>query len=281
MDNLFEQFLRERRYIHNVSETTLKYYGEIFRNFKRAGAFDSLSKQSLQDTVIIMRARGVKPGAINTYLRGINAFLRWLHENGHIPNNLTIKPLKAQKRIFKPLSEDELKAIISHKPKDFVEYRLRVILCLLIDTGLRINEALTLEKAKVDFDNMLLTVMGKGNKERVVPFSYELRKVLYKYAKSHKFQLLFPTRDGGKLMYNNLRRDFNDLLKKLDIKPDGKFHCLRRTFATSYIRSGGNPFALQRMLGHTTLQMTNEYVKLVTDDLQKEQHRTSILNRLR
>jgi integrase/recombinase XerD len=151
----------------------------------------------------------------------------------------------------------------------------------MIDTGLRINECLTLERSKIDFDNLLLSVIGKGNKERIVPFSYELRKVLFKYAALHRFELMFCTKNGCKVSYDNILRDFYLLFGKLEIKPDGAFHSFRRTFATNYVRNGGNPLVLQRLLGHTTLQQTNVYIKLITEDLQKEQHRTSLLNRLK
>jgi integrase/recombinase XerD len=154
-------------------------------------------------------------------------------------------------------------------------------LLLIIDTGLRVNECLTLKKNQIDFDNLLLYVVGKGNKERIVPFSYELRKVLFKYSATHSFELLFCTKSGCKVAYDNILRDFYVLIKKLGINPDGAFHSFRRTFATNYVRNGGNPLVLQRMLGHTTLQLTNVYIKLITEDLQKEQHRTSLLNRLR
>ena len=155
------------------------------------------------------------------------------------------------------------------------------MLLLMIDTGLRVNECITLERSRIDFTNLLLSVTGKGNKERVVPFSYELRKILFKYSKTHPHALLFCTKYGGKVSYDNILRDFYLLVQKLGIEPDGAFHAFRRTFATNYIRDKGNPFVLQRLLGHTTMQQTNEYVKLVTDDLQQEQHRTSLLNRLR
>jgi integrase/recombinase XerD len=84
------------------------------------------------------------------------------------------------------------------------------------------------------------------------------------------------------LRYDNMRRDLNSVLENLGITDfDGSFHAFRRCFATNYIKENGNPLKLQRMLGHTTLTMTNKYVRLVSDDLSKEHQRTSILNRLR
>lgn len=280
MDKLFEQFIKERKYLRNLAESTLTYYQDTYKQFKILGAFPDLSKESLQNAIIGFRERGTSIGAINTYIRGINVFLNWLYQE-HEYKNLSLKTLKCQKRVLHPLTDDQLLTFIKFKPETFGENRLKTILLVLIDTGIRINEAITLEKNKIDFDNLLLTVTGKGNKERIVPFSFELRKVLYKYSKSHNQNLLFGTKDGRKVTYDNMLRDFYLLCSKLDIKTEGAFHSFRRTFATNYIRNEGNPLTLQRILGHTSLQQTNTYIKLVTEDLQKEQHKTSILNRLR
>jgi integrase/recombinase XerD len=280
MEALFEQFIRERKYFRNLAETTLYFYRETFKQFNMLGTFENLSKQSLQEAVIKLRERGTSTGAINSYIRGINVFLNWLHQE-HNYENLSLKLLKCDKRIFRSLTENELKTIVRFKPTTFTEKRLKTILLVMIDTGIRVNEAINIEKNKVDFENLLLSVIGKGNKERIIPFSYELRRVLFKYSATHPFELLFCTKSGCKISYDNILRDFYILVKKLGIEPDGAFHAFRRTFATNYVRNGGNPLILQRLLGHTTLQQTNVYIKLVTEDLQKEQHRTSLLNRLR
>ena len=74
--------------------------------------------------------------------------------------------------------------------------RIHALLCLLIDTGVRVSEALSLRREKIDFDNLILTVRGKGDKERLVPMSLELRTFLWKLSRQHKHDLLFPSRDG-------------------------------------------------------------------------------------
>jgi integrase/recombinase XerD len=280
MDNLFEEFINERKYLRNLSDRTLRFYKETYHYFRQVGAFEKLSKQSLQNAVVMFRERGASVGGINAYIRGVNTFLKWLHEE-HGYENLSLKKLKNNHRILRSLTDEEIKAIVRYKPKTFSEKRLHVVLLLMIDTGLRINEVLTLQRNKIDFENLLLAIIGKGNKERIVPFSYELRKILFKYSATHKFDLLFCTSNGCIVGYRNILRDFNNLVEKLQISPDGAFHGFRRTFATNYIRNGGNPLVLQRLLGHTSLQQTTSYVKLVIEDLQQEQHRTSLLNRLR
>jgi integrase/recombinase XerD len=280
METLFEQFIREWKYFRNLAETTLYFYRETFKQFKTLEAFEDLSKQSLQEAIIKFRERGTSIRAINTYIRGINVFLNWLHQE-HNYDNFTLKLLKCDKRNFRTLTESELKTIVRFEPNTFTEKRLKTILLVMIDTGIRINEAINIERSKIDFENLLLSVIGKRNKERIIPFSYELRKVIFKYSATHSFELLFCTKNGCKVSYNNILRDFYILVKKLGIQPDGAFHAFRRTFVTNYVRNGGNALLLQRMLGHTTLQQTNVYIKLVSEDLQKEQHRTSLLNRLR
>jgi integrase/recombinase XerD len=183
---------------------------------------------------------------------------------------------------MKTFSEAQIKAIVRFKPKSASETRLHALLCLAIDTGVRINEALTLKRGKVDFDNLLVTVVGKGNKERIVPISLECRRILFRLLQTHKFDLVFCTKQGRPLLYDNTRRDFHRLMERLGITGfDGSFHAFRRFFARNYVRNGGNVFYLQRMLGHTTLTMSKKYVDVDTQDLQVTHLRTSILARTR
>ena len=105
----------------------------------------------------------------NIYIRSINSFLTWLFENGHIREPLKIKQLKEEKRVRQEYSDAELSVLLSFKPRTFYEWRLYALISLLVDTGVRIDEALTLTQENVDLDNLVLTVHGKGNKERKVP----------------------------------------------------------------------------------------------------------------
>lgn len=80
MDTLFEQFIKERRYFRNLSEIPLSFYTETYNYFNQVGAFDNLSKQSLQNAMITFRERGTGIGGINAYIRGVNTFPKWLHQ---------------------------------------------------------------------------------------------------------------------------------------------------------------------------------------------------------
>jgi integrase/recombinase XerD len=108
------------------------------------------------------------------------------------------------------LSDAEIRALVLFKPTTVGERRTLTIALLLLDTGLRITEALTLERSKVNLNDLLLTVRGKGDKERIVPFSRELRPILFRWLthpKSHKGPYVFATRTGSLLSQRNTHRD--------------------------------------------------------------------------
>ena len=266
LTTLFEQFLQQKRFLQNVSNNTVEFYSLSFKTFNLSAL--PLTQAELNNAIVKMRESGKSVAAVNAYLRGMRPFVNWLHENGHLQERLKLKKLKCEEKAIRTFSDAHIRALLSYKPQTKTERRLLALLTLLTDTGVRIDEALTLTRGAIDFDNLLLTVRGKGNKTRIVPFSIECRKVLFKHLQSHSHERVFCTRNGGKLQYNNMRRDFNALCEKLGITGfDGSFHAFRRYYATYAIRKNTNPFVVQRQLGHTSLTMTNRYAKLTTEDL--------------
>jgi site-specific recombinase XerD len=114
----------------------------------------------------------------------------------------------------------------------------------------------------VDFDNMLLKVKGKDNKLRLVPNSPECRKVLFRAANRHEFDLIFATRNGTLVTPRNFLRDFKLLGGKrailgVRLSP----HTLRHTFAINFLQSGGDIYMLSRILGHSSVKTTEVYLK--------------------
>ncbi len=182
---MFDQFIKELQYLKNISPLTIKSYKQAYDRYKRfSGENDILpTKQSLNQFVIGMREAGLKPSSCNISIRAINSHLGWLHENELVKERLKIKQLKAERKVIEPYTDEELQKVLSFKPKDFYEWRLFALVALLIDTGCRIEEVLTLKTSGLDLDNQLLRVKGKGSKERIVPFSSELKKLLFLYLK--------------------------------------------------------------------------------------------------
>lgn len=276
LTTLFEQFLKEKQYLRGISPLTIKSYKQALDRLVKSGASE-VSKASLNQFVVYMRELGLAATSCNISIRSINAFCTWLFENGHIPENLKLKQVKEEKKVITGYTDEE---ILSFKPEDLYDWRLYTLVCTLIDTGIRIDEALTITRQNVDMDSLFIKVRGKGNKERVVPFSHELRKCFIKLLKLHPNNLVFCSRRGLKLSYRNILREWEAFCHKLEI-PYRPFHQLRHNFALSFIREGGDVFTLRRLLGHSSIQTTAIYVNLQTEDLKRAHAKTSILGRLK
>ncbi|MFP5260884.1 MAG: tyrosine-type recombinase/integrase [Blastocatellia bacterium] len=287
LDELFASFLKEKKYLQNVSVWTIDFYKRSYKAYRRVVDKDP-TKETLKDFVIGLKMSGISDQSVNCYIRGMNSFLSWLFDKGHTPEKLWVKQLSTERKGKPTYSEQHLKVILSWKPSTWTQWRLYAILCTLIDTGVRIDEVLTLQRPKIDYDNMLITPRGKGNKERIVPISPELRKILYSWLKKHEFQLVFPSRDGVKLKHRNTFREYQNLCRRLGLESRG-FHAFRHTFAYQYAKTialltgdaRNGIMHLQKQLGHTSLSTTRIYVDIQTEDLQQIHLKTSILSRLK
>jgi integrase/recombinase XerD len=187
--------------------------------------------------------------------------------------------LKEEQRILPTFAVEDIQKISKWKPKVFCETRLHVFILTLIDTGCRSSEATCLRWADVDLDNLLLKLHGKGAKDRLVPVSFELRRHLYRWRQLNKFDLVFASRQGQWLGRRDQLRDVKLLCKRLGIvAPARTIHAFRHTFAVNYLRRGGSVFHLQKVLGHSSLEMTRRYANLVTEDLQAVHERVSLLS---
>jgi site-specific recombinase XerD len=280
LEQMFENFIREKQYIENCAPKTIKYFRQCFKTFRRIIADDEVSPQTLTRFVVEARQSGMSAGCFNSYSKGLNSFFDWLHENELTAAHLRIKLLKQEKKVLRSFSDDELRRVLTFKPQTFGERRIHVLTLALLDTGARIDELLTLTRDRVDFESLIIKVKGKGNKERVISISVELRRVLIRYLKTHDHALVFPARNGAKFDYQNAYRDFTDLQRHLYIAPIG-FHALRRTFAKNYLRHGGNLLYLKAILGHERLETTEKYIEVEESALQETHARTAIMSRLR
>ena len=217
----FDRFLKERVYLHNITPKTRDYDLTAWKAFVRSQATAPprppdapvLTRADLQHFVIHLRERGIGAVTCNCWLRGLNAFGRWLHTEGVIPLPVRVRPQKEEKRLLPLHDEAALRVLIAYRPKTFVPWRVPAVACTILDTGCRIEELLTARIADFDFDNLLLTVVGKGRKQRKVPFSTELRKLLFRFAKVKEraeitSELMFAARAGGKWEHRNARRSY-------------------------------------------------------------------------
>lgn len=274
LSEIHAQFIKEKRFLDNLSESTIRSYKLAFQWFEKTGG--EFTKPALSNFVIGLREAGMNTGGCNVKIRSINSFLTWCFENGYNPENLRVKKLKGEQVVIKTFSDAHIKAFLNFKPKGKYQWRMHTIVCLLIDSGTRIDEVLSMTVKDADLEQLLINIRGKGSKERFVPISIEMRKILYLYTKRQRFNvgnLLFPTSTGTKMIYQNYLRNFKTHCDNLGIK-DARTspHGLRHYFAQNYLRMGGDLYRLSRILGHTNIATTQIYLRSMGIESIREAH---------
>jgi integrase/recombinase XerD len=284
MEVLYEQFIRERQYLLNVSVKTVEAYRWAWKAFEPAlKGKSSVAKADLLQRIAELRAGGLCAVTVNTYLRSVNAFCHWMVQEGHTGTQTKIPRLKEERKVVQTFSDAQTGKLVSFRGETFGEQRTHVLICLILDTGIRIDEAISIERSTdINLDDLLLKIRnGKGGKERMVPHSMQMRKLLFRFMQQWKpayGDLLFFAGQGERMVQRNALRDLKTLCKRLGVNGVRcSFHTARHSFAVAYLRNGGDVFRLQRILGHSKLEMTRRYVNLKTEDLQAVHQRLSLL----
>ena len=271
MDTNFNDFLTQGLYLRGWSARTIRTYRQGLATLP-----PTLTKSTLAAWVVEQRQRGLTPGGINMYARTINSYLSWLHTEGHVSDRLRIKLLPNPPKPLRALSDAEIRRLVLFRPHGRLALRTWTIIVMLLDTGLRIDEALGLEGCNVDLANLTLRVCGKGNRERLVPISLECRRRLYLWMKSSAppaSSLVFCTRTGQRLSARNVYRDIKAVCQHagvvgVHVHP----HAFRHCFAVTYVRNGGDIYRLSRILGHASISTTQIYLRSMGIDVIGEGH---------
>lgn len=229
---------------------------------------------------------GLSPYTIHGYVRTLKAFGAWMAEEGFISQNpfANLKRPKLPETLIEVLSDQEIGAITQNiNPNTFLGARMAVVFSLLLDTGIRANELLTLKIEDIDLDRNCLKVRGKGNKERIVPFGNGTKKVIMRYAvtfrpKSDSPYLVLSV-DGEKLNYDSLAHLVKRLGESVGI-PRLHPHLLRHTFAVRYLMNGGDLMSLRLILGHTSISVTQMYLHLAQQHVQVQYTKFSPMDRM-
>jgi len=204
---------------------------------------------------------------VQKYYRALSVLFNWSVSEGILETNslVKIKVPRAEKKVVKALSSNEVNQLISALGNTFDGVRNKAIILVLVDCGLRLGELLNIKIKDINTEQQLLKVDGKTG-ERVVRYGMTTEKALKQYMKirnkvdGHN-DSLWLTKKGITLKDSSVETLFIKLAKRTGIAVHP--HLLRHTFATLWLKNGGDSLMLQRLLGHTTLMMTNRYCQAV------------------
>lgn len=264
-----EGFLIEQKIRGNSDKTVIYYTSSIGRFMAFAGSTQELSALSLpilRRYALHLREADLNSITLQSYIRALRAFLTWCYVEELLPVNLSEKfrlP-KAQRKEIDVLTDEEARRLMaSFNPRYLIHLRNYCICALMLDSGLRMNEVVTLDLQLLHLAEGYAIVNGKGNKQRVVPLGLHSRKALLRYLNRRpgcaQSDRVFLMSDLQPISESTVKQMFRKLKKRVGI-PRIKAHLLRHTFATRYLENGGDIYSLQQILGHTSLEMVKRYV---------------------
>lgn len=268
-----DDFLIEQRIRGNTSKT-VQYYSLSLGLFARFVGFgislQEITLNSLRSYYLHLSGRGISSTTIQTYIRALRSFLTWCYEQEYISVNLPEKfrlP-KAQRKTIDVLTDSEILQLLSCFNLRYLIHLRNYCMCsLMLDSGLRLHEVVTLTIGHLYLPEGYIIVDGKGNKQRIVPLGLSTRKALSRYLSRRpgcaSTDRVFLMSNLEPVTDSTLRQMFRKLKKRSGILRL-RAHLLRHTFATRYLENGGDMYSLQQILGHTSLEMVKKYVHSTT-----------------
>ena len=283
----FNLFIRRCK-IKNLSEESIKSYQYKIKPFidyyGEESPLLSINKSIIDDYVLYLeRESKANDITINSYLRSLKAFLYYCMEEQGL-SYFKIHLIKAEKKLKETYSDDELKRLLK-KPKtsQFSEFKTWAFISYLVGTGNRISTALNLKIGDISFDEGVIYIRKtKNRKQQIIPLSSSLSSVLNTYLQIRQGEpddYVFCSDTGSKgdkRTYQQLVADYNN---KRGVNKTS-CHLFRHTFAKKWILSGGDVFRLQKILGHSSIVVTKEYLSFFDKDISIDFDRFSPLDSL-
>lgn len=268
-----ELFLSAKR-LEGLSQLTLENY-RLHLNIFAEKVKKKVSDITTADIrVYLGQYAGQKQSTISTKLSILKSFFGWLTAEELIQRDPTmkIKAPKKEKRMPKALTIEELEMLreACRTP------RQRALVEVLYATGCRLSEVQSLNRDQIDFHNQTARVIGKGNKEREVFFSfkalYHLKKYLMTRLDNEPALFITERKPYRRLSRRGIQREIAEIAKRAGLEHKVSPHVLRHTFATLTLNNGADISAVQALLGHENPATTQIYAQ-ITDERKREQHR--------
>jgi integrase/recombinase XerC len=213
-----------------------------------------------------LHERGCTRATASRKLASVRTFFRYLSREGLVrtnPARLLVSP-RQQRKIPAHLPEVDAAALVEVPGDRDSDVLSRAILELLYATGIRCSELVGLDVQEIDFDARMLRVLGKGRKERIVPFGIAARDALVRYLavrakRRPRSEALLINRNGGRLTDRYVRKLVAARVRQVALLTRVSPHTLRHSFATHLLERGADLRAIQELLGHSSLSTTQRY----------------------
>lgn len=270
---IFTEYLKLEK---NYSEHTVIAYEKDLRSFaefcKKEYEEDNIINVhyvQIRNWIVSLVESGLQNATINRKISSLKTYYKYLLKTKQIEASPLAKhkALKTAKKIQVPFSQKEMDIVLSSVEfkNDFEGVRNKTIIEMFYATGMRRSELINLKQSDIDYSSKTIRILGKRNKERLVPLLQKLETQLKKYNSyrqqidNQKKEELFLTTKGNKIYSNLVYRLINDYFSIASTKVKKSPHMLRHTFATHLLNQGADLNAVKELLGHASLASTQVY----------------------
>ncbi len=272
-------YLDYLQHIKKFSPHTVKAYKQDIQQFLDyfQEAKLSVDKENIRDFISVVFLKTKKKTTVARKIYAIKSYYIYLLQKGKIAKNPfdAIGTPKVDKVLPEILTEREMLEFLDRLPEDtFLHLRNKAIFEFLYATGLRISELTGLKLVDINFDEELVRVLGKGKKERIVPFHDHAKEILLKYLAEAKRQFktsieyIFLNSKGKKITDRAVEIILQNTYRQLMQSNKHVYpHLFRHSFATHLLQRGANLRIIQELLGHSNLSTTEKYTSLNYEDL--------------
>ena len=286
MEDEIKEFITYIKLEKKLSNNTIINYEldlNNYINYLEEHNINSLNKVTLDDINDYLKELSINkmnPRSIRRHITTIKEFHKYLMKFKKVDKNVSINidTIKITKKLPNVIDHDDMNKILDVKLDNPFHYRDKAMLELMYGSGLRVSELVNLTIYNIDFQNKLILIEGKGNKERIVPMSDYSYDALKDYLDIRN-SLIKPGKSEDKLFLNNhgegiTRHGFNYILKNIlkdkDINNNITPHSLRHTFATDLLNNGADLRSIQELLGHSDLTTTRIYTHVINSKLKED-----------
>lgn len=276
-----ESFLQYLEFEKRFSNHTLIAYSNDLAQFigylektYEIGNLEEINHTLVRSWIVRLMEQKITPRTVNRKITTLKTFYKFLLRQKLVTENpmLKIQSPKTSKRLPVFVEKEKMDLLLDtiNFGEDEEGQRNKLIIELFYATGMRLSELINLKEPNIDFHQCQLKVLGKRNKERIIPFNKEIKTTIELYIKTKKGlpnEFLFETKKGKKLTEETVYavvRNYLSLVTTIDKKSP---HVLRHTFATHMLNNGADLNAIKELLGHANLSATQVYTHNTVEKL--------------
>lgn len=280
------EFLDYLRFEKNRSELTVSSYAEdlkafeaYFKNLDMLLSWETVDADVIRGWMESMMDKGNRATSVNRRLSALRSFYRYAlaHQKVVRDPSRMIKGPKKAKPLPQFLKEEEMNRLLDvvEWGDDFESVRARTMLMTFYETGIRLSELTGLDDTAIDWANHAVKVLGKRNKQRIIPLGEELEHTLLIYIRVRDEQVkagngaLFVTRKGERMSGDQVRNEVKRCLSLVSTLSKRSPHVLRHTFATAMLNHEAGLESVKKLLGHESLSTTEIYTHTTFEQLKR------------